>query len=416
MLPPAAREHHRSQQRLSTLTVLAARRVWGRLGVGNFDRAWATLGPQLVVLLAAAMERAAEESAAYVPVVTAQVGLDPAQAGVVDAAALALTASDGRPLDTLLYQPVIAARTAMARGSDVRTALGTGQQVLDLIVATQVADAGRLAESVAIAATPAVGGYVRMLNPPSCSRCVILAGKWFRWNQGFARHPRCDCRHIPASENIAGDLITDPYRYFRGLDQKAQDAAFGPANAQAIRDGADIYQVVNAGRRGAGLTTLEGVQSRRGFAAAVLNGGPLPRGAVPNMTRLTPEGIYRQAATREEALQLLRQNGYLLEQGQIAGGAIGGSAEGFGQLGRGGTRVGARQAVLRARSSGVRDPSVRATMTAAERRAFDAGYGGFRSTLTARQRAVFDRTYLQRRDWQDAVAAVGRSFVPSLRP
>jgi len=49
-----------------------------------------------------------------------------------------------------------------------------------------------------------------------------------------------------------------------------------------------------------------------------------------------------------------------------------GAREGYGQMGRGGTRVGAREAVERARATGVRDPRERATMTAAERRAFDA--------------------------------------------
>jgi len=53
-------------------------------------------------------------------------------------------------------------------------------------------------------------------------------------------------------------------------------------------------------------------------------------------------------------------------------GVIRGQTEGFGQLGRGGRRVGAREAVLRARETGIRDPQVRATMTTAERRVFDA--------------------------------------------
>jgi hypothetical protein len=223
-----------------------------------------------------------------------------------------------------------------------------------------VADTGRAAASVDIAARPRVG-YVRMLQLPSCPRCVILAGKFFRWNAGFRRHPRCDCRHIPSTENIAGDVTTDPYEYFRSLDAAEQEKQFGKPAANAIRDGADIFQVVNANRgtKPGGLITSEGTSRRGNFG----------RGRPP---RLTPEGIYAQGLPRTETLRLLEQNGYILPGGQNPGGVIRGQADGFGALGRGGTRVGVREAVLEARRTGERNPAVRATMTAAERRKFDA--------------------------------------------
>jgi hypothetical protein len=76
--------------------------------------------------------------------------------------------------------------------------------------------------------------------------------------------------------------------------------------------------------------------------------------------------------SREQTLAELQRYGYILPGGQNPTGVIRGQAEGFGALGRGGTRVGARNAVLLARETGVRDPRIRATMTAAERRVFDA--------------------------------------------
>src|SRR5690606_23965723 len=42
--------------------------------------------------------------------------------------------------------------------------------------------------------------YVRMLTPPSCSRCTVLAGRWYRKNAGFARHPGC----FPAGAMVSG--------------------------------------------------------------------------------------------------------------------------------------------------------------------------------------------------------------------
>src|SRR5690606_17919560 len=91
----------------------------------------------------------------------------------------------------------------------------------------------------------------------------------------------------------------------------------------------------------------------------------------PN-ARLTPEGIYRTAGTPERARRMLEEYGYILPGGQDPAGVLRGQREGYGQMGRGGTRRGASAAVERARATGIRHPSSRATMTAAERRQTDA--------------------------------------------
>lgn len=318
-LPDASRRYQRQQLALAALTIGATRRLWARMGTGDWDAAWRQIRPTMLAVVAAAQLRAAQAAVAYVPAVTVEVGIDPAQVATVRPAAFAGEASDGRPLGTLLEQSVVAARMS---GLDTAGSLEAGGRWLEIAVQTQLSDAARGAESVALTATPAVTGYVRMLNPPSCSRCAILAGRWYRWNTGFLRHPRCDCRHIPAAEDMAGDLTTDPYEYFRSLSERDQAQVFTTAGAQAIRDGADIYQVVNARRTAAGLTTLEGVQSRRGFAAERLHGGPLPRFARPNLRRLSPEGIYELASDRDEALRLLQRHGYITGYGQHRGGVI----------------------------------------------------------------------------------------------
>src|SRR5690606_6627480 len=89
-------------------------------------------------------------------------------------------------------------------------------------------------------------GYVRMVNPPCCPRCAILAGRWYRWSAGFQRHPRCDCVHIPSRESVAGDLRTDPEALFR----EGKIRGLTEAETQAIRDGADMARVVNVKRSG----------------------------------------------------------------------------------------------------------------------------------------------------------------------
>ena len=173
----------------------------------------------------------------------------------------------------------------------------------------------------------------------------------------------CDCVHIPSAEAIADDVTIDPYAGFNSMTEAEQDRAFTKAGAEAIRDGGDMYQVQNArrGRSEDRMTTTEGT-TRRGHWKQ--SGG--------TGERLTPEGIYSQKLSRDDTLKLLESNGYILPGGQVPGGSIRGDVEGFGALGRGGTRVGARQAVERARETGVRDPGSRYTMTAAERRLHDS--------------------------------------------
>ena len=87
---------------------------------------------------------------------------------------------------------------------------------------------------------------------------------------------------------------------------------------------------------------------------------------------MTPDAIYKTARTREESLAALRQQGYILPGGQVPGGSLRGRVEGYGQLGGGGRRKAAVESIEQARATGVRDPRNRYTMTAAERRVYDA--------------------------------------------
>lgn len=358
--PDAATEYDRSMRALEIVALGIGRRFWRRINPQDLSGSWVRSIAGLQPALEEVQYRAAALGAGYGASSLAAQGTYSAPGSFVNPAGFVGSAPDGRSLSGLLYSPVTEVKAALSTGIPLAQAIQSGGRRLDRNVQTMVADTGRAAASVDIAARPRVG-YVRMLSVPSCPRCVILAGKFFRWNAGFRRHPRCDCRHIPSTESIAGDLTTDPYAYFRSLDAEAQEKQFGKPAAQAIRDGADIFQVVNAdrGTKPGGLITSEGTSRRGNFG----------RGRPP---RLTPEGIYSQNLPRDETLRLLERNGYILPGGQNPAGVIRGQAEGFGALGRGGTRVGAREAVLEARRTGERNPAARATMTAAERRVFDA--------------------------------------------
>lgn len=163
---------------------------------------------------------------------------------------------------------------------------GTEGDAFDRLVQSLVQDAGRAAETVAVAVRPDVR-FVRYLNLPSCSRCAVLAGRVYRYSQGFLRHPNCDCVMLPTTV-AAPDLVQDPGE----LARAGQIRGLSAADMLAMEDGADLAQVVNVRQRRAGLRQAGRVLARRG--------------------RLTPEGIYATTSSREEAVQALKAVGYVL--------------------------------------------------------------------------------------------------------
>lgn len=297
--------HYEERARLAKATAAAGVALWTDVDREDIAGSWASKLPRALAITQGAQLVAASKANEYTTAALESQGVDVPAMGDVNPRAFTGVASDGRPLESLLYAPVGSTLTALSRGATLPRAMATGLATLDMIMRTQVEDAGRTADGAAIAARPTVG-YVRVLSPPSCSRCAVLAGRYYRWNTGFRRHPRCDCLHVPAKgEKAAKDegLVTSPKDYFESLSRAQQDRVFTRAGAEAIRDGADISQVINA-RRGmstAGLTT-EGM-SRRGFARSRLGVGT---------PRLMPETIYRQAKSREEAVGLLRLHGYIV--------------------------------------------------------------------------------------------------------
>ena len=73
------------------------------------------------------------------------------------------------------------------------------------------------------------------------------------------------------AEAAAHGLIDDPYEAFNNMSEAEQNRVFAKAGARAIRDGADIFQVVNARRHMAyrGAFTNEGI-TRFGWAGQLL--------------------------------------------------------------------------------------------------------------------------------------------------
>lgn len=376
-LPRAAISHYQDQQAISVGAARAVESLWAGM-TDDFDASWSAISPRVYETASAGQFAAATSGIAYTAAVLEETGVDAPAEARVNARGFVGSTKDGRPLATLLDGAVYRAKALVGEGLTAAAALQSARTWLGGAVLDATREADRQAVSASIAVRPAVQGWVRMLNPPSCKFCITLAGKWFRWNEGFPSHPHCDCRHIPAQEAAAGDLTIDPYAYFRSLDPKMQDRLFGKSDAQAIRDGGDIYRVVNT--RSRGLSTAK--QARK-------FGTP---------SRMTVDDVYREAGTRQQAIEMLAREGYVTGP-QVAGGNIRGNASTNAATiargrGRGTYLVGAERVTTRraaeydALVSGQRDPLNRSTMTAAERRIYDDYYRAEQALLLRRARTI----------------------------
>jgi len=313
-LREVARAWRQHQASIARSTVIRTAVAWSTLDQNDLSGSWsASVGPAMVRTLTAAQRLATVGASRYVAAaVGAQEG-DPAAEGTVNSTAFAGMSADGRTLSGLLYVPVIRTKTAIGAGLPVREALASGANELAMLVANEVADAGRNAAGVAMTATRSVHGYVRMVSGSACSRCIILAGRHYRWHADFKRHPRCSCTSVPDIENRAGDISTDPHAFFDHLSPAQQDKRFGKADAQAIREGADINQVVNA-RRGLYETKVFGRDVQATFEGTTRRGAARRQMTAAGVRgpRLSVAQIYADAAEdRDLAISLLRRYGYL---------------------------------------------------------------------------------------------------------
>jgi hypothetical protein len=175
--------------------------LWREIDRRDLSRSWAIyIGPEVVRTVTAGQLATAAAADAYVESIIAARGLSSDPAGRVRPEAFAGLAADGRSLDTLLDLPLITSKTAIAAGVDEVEAMMTGLQQLLRMAASEVTDAGRAATGVSIAGNRTINGYIRVVNPPACSRCIVLAGREYGWNTGFQRHPRC----FPAGVVVSG--------------------------------------------------------------------------------------------------------------------------------------------------------------------------------------------------------------------
>ncbi|MFE9381784.1 hypothetical protein ACFYMO_00885 [Streptomyces sp. NPDC007025] len=166
-----------------------------------------------------------------------------------------------------------------------------------------MADTGRQADQAAMVANRGVTSYVRVVELPACSRCIILAGREYGVSSGFLRHPRCDCTMQPVTRRSRPTPL-DAHDLFESMSPAQRRKTFGEAGTKAVEDGASVSAVVNA-RKG-----MDRVEMFGRTAQVTRTGTGSRRRKRP--PRLMPEEIYRLAdGDRNHAIRLLYKNGYL---------------------------------------------------------------------------------------------------------
>jgi hypothetical protein len=188
---------------LSKQAIAAILALWRRLDAGNISGSWSALMPDAVAALVAAETVAAELADPYL----SQVLDNSAASAAIDVGGMV------EPSGSLLYLPAVQANNLIGQGLGVGAALTAAAHRLAMYTQTSVADTARSAVAAGMAARPHAHGYYRALRPPSCARCAILAGRFYKWNTGFKRHPRC----FPAGTAVSGPAaLAASRRWYEG--------------------------------------------------------------------------------------------------------------------------------------------------------------------------------------------------------
>lgn len=320
--PEATGSFYRTLQRLQVVLLLAGRRAWTRMGP-EFDSSWEAIVPGLVMVTSAAQLAAARAAVGYVPAVLAETGQPNEPLAAVRPRAFAGRASDGRSLPGLLYGAVGHSKAAAAGrtevtdveggtittrrpGLGIEESLAVGGRWLDGMLQTAVTDAARDATAAEVVVRERMG-WVRSVNPPCCSRCAVLAGRWYSWRADFNRHPRCDCTAIPSLENRAGDFTTDS----RLLVDRGLITDLSGPQRQRLAEGDDLSKVLNESRdrwreRMAADRRAAGPVDRLGRSRPI---GWVGGGTAPPPAGATVHDLMARLTDRVEALSAMRAAG-----------------------------------------------------------------------------------------------------------
>ena len=328
MATPAELGRHRYEQVSLTIRTIVERiqQIWRGMSAESIEGdLLGRAGAEIADAVVAGQMTVADAAQAYIAAQMAAQGGGAVAEATLAAAAFAGIAPDGGPLETLLFLPAIGVRRRLTAGMSPEEAMVGGLADMAMYASTAIADSARSSEQVSMAANRSCVAYVRIVQLPACSRCIVLSGRMYTYSEGFQRHPRCDCVTCPLREHEWPN-VPSPQRLFDRMPAAEQRRVFTDAGARAIRAGADVGQVVNA-RRGMSTAhlfgrdlqvTSEGTTRRGLYGSRMRRAGgefvrqPGERYSRVTAPRLMPEQIFGMSDSRDEQLRLLRRNGYLI--------------------------------------------------------------------------------------------------------
>lgn len=255
--------------------------LWATVSLANIEASWGEVAGQVLALIAAGQARAAATAQAYQGALLRAGGLEPRAPRIVPAGFAGYT-GDGIPLPQILGAVPYWAQADLGRGIPPEQVKAKTAYRLSLLAQAEAQKAGSRAQFVGRNLDRRFVGWERVVEAGACARCVVLAGRRYKRNADFLRHPGCRCQARDVTEDD-GDETSDASKFFRSLSAEEQDRRFTKAGAAAIRAGADISQVVNARKGALGLTPA-GARITAAEAKTLRNG--LERG------RLQPQRVY----------------------------------------------------------------------------------------------------------------------------
>lgn len=327
----AASGYQRTASAAAKAGAAAAVQAWQGIDAKNLDLSWIHVLPRILAVITGAQRKAAAASPAYLERIAKAQHVAADIDGRLSADAFGGITGDGRPLATLLYAPVALSKQRIGQGIPIPDVMEQEAAHLAMLATTVVQDAGRMAVQAEQARYTALRGYVRHCTLPSCARCIILAGRFYRRSSGFLRHPHCDCVQVPCrgeewvSEQDPGKLMAQ----MRSEHPASLKKSLTEGDLRALDHGADLNQVVNA-HRGMSTadaygktvratsegTTKRGVAGKRLIAEAGARRAPGSRYSSARAPRLTPAQLFEEAESEnwadDEIVRQLKRFGYII--------------------------------------------------------------------------------------------------------
>lgn len=204
MTAPPVSDHDRALYSAQAATAAAAVDAVGEVFNG-FDYRdvggwWAGVRNTVLALLGRSQARAAATAAAYQAAVLRDAGIAPTPDAVLDPLGFAGHNGDGVPLLDPLDSVPVWFRADLAAGLTQEEAAAKARYRAELIATTETQRAADRAAFVGRTTEPAIRGWERYVNLPACGRCIVLAGRRYKANADFPRHPNC----FPAGVVVSG--------------------------------------------------------------------------------------------------------------------------------------------------------------------------------------------------------------------